>query len=77
MLVKIAHLLLLVVDAFNKELHNNQPWEIMLEGKKSLTFDLNKGPNMKQVMGFTLGVNSCQLTTYRPLKKGLLQGSLR
>ena len=47
MLVKIAHLLLLVVDAFDKELPNNQSWEIMLEGNKSLTFDPNKGLNRK------------------------------
>ena len=51
MLVKIAHLLLLIVDTFHKELPHNLPWEIMMEGNQALTFDLNKGPNKKQVMG--------------------------
>ena len=51
MLVKIAHLLLLIVDTFHKELPHNWPWEIMLEGNQALTFDLHKGPNRKQVMG--------------------------
>ena len=51
MLVKIAHLLLLIVETFKKELPYNWPWEIMLEGNQALTFDLNKGPNRKQVMG--------------------------
>ena len=52
MLVKIAHLLLLIVKNFQKELPNNGPREIMLEGNQALTFDLNKGPNKKQIMGF-------------------------
>ena len=47
MLVKIAHLMLLIVETFRKELPNNQPWEIMLEGNQVLTFDLNKGSNRK------------------------------
>ena len=51
MLVKIAHLLLLIVETFRKELPNNWPWEIMLEGNQALTFDLNKGPNREQVTG--------------------------
>ena len=51
MLVKIAHLLLLIVETFKKELPNNWPWEIMLEGNQALMFDLNKGSNRKQVMG--------------------------
>ena len=51
MLVKIAHLLLLIVDTFHKELPHNRPWEIMLEGNQALMFDLNKGPNRKQIMG--------------------------
>ena len=51
MLIKIAYLLLLIVDIFHKELPHNWPWEIMLEGNQALTFNLNKGPNWKQVMG--------------------------
>ena len=51
MLVKIAHLLLLIVDTFHKELPHNQPWEITLEGNQALTIDLNKGMNRKHVMG--------------------------
>ena len=47
MLVKIAHLLLLIVETFKKDLPNNRPWEIMLEGNQDLMFDLNKGPNRK------------------------------
>ena len=47
MFVKIAHLLLLIVDTFHKELPHNQPWEIILEGNQALTFNLNKGPNRK------------------------------
>ena len=50
MLVKIAHLLILIVETFHKELPRNQPWKIMLQGNQAL-FDLNKGPNKKQVMG--------------------------
>ena len=50
MLVKIAHLLLLIVETFKKELPNNRPWEIMLEGNQALMFNLNKGPNRKHVM---------------------------
>ena len=52
MLIEIDHLLLLVVNTFNKELPHIQPWKIMLQGNQSLTFDPNKGPNRKQVMGF-------------------------
>ncbi|KAI5057986.1 hypothetical protein GOP47_0028001, partial [Adiantum capillus-veneris] len=51
MLVKIAHLLILCVDIFDKELPNNRPWEMMLEGNQSLAYDLNKGPNRAQIMG--------------------------
>ena len=47
MLVKNAHLLLLIVETLKKELANNWPWDIMLEGNQALTFDLNKGPNRK------------------------------
>ena len=50
MLVNIAHLLLLIVDTFHKELPHNQPWEIMLEEHQVLTFNVNKGPNRKKVM---------------------------
>ena len=50
-LVKIADLLRLIVETFHKELRHNRPWEIMLEGNQALMFDLNKGPNRKQVMG--------------------------
>ena len=51
MLVKIAHMLLLIVDTFNKELSHNCPWEIFLEGNQSLAFDLNQTPNRAQIMG--------------------------
>ena len=51
MLVKIAHLLILCTETFINELPNNRPWEHMLEGNQSLSFDLNKGPNRNQVMG--------------------------
>ena len=44
-LAKIAHVLLLIVETFQKVLPHNQPWEIMLEGNQALTFDINKGPN--------------------------------
>ena len=45
MLVKIAHLLILCTKTCINELPNNSPWEHMLEGNQSLSFDLNKGPN--------------------------------
>ena len=51
MLVKITHLLLLIVETFRKELPNNRPWEIILEGNQALMFDLNKWLNMKHFMG--------------------------
>ena len=51
MLVKIAHYLLLVTYTFTNKLPPHRPWEIFLEGKDNLTFDINKGPNYLQLMG--------------------------
>ena len=68
MLVKIAHLLLLIVDTFNNKLSHNRPWEIFLEGNQSLTFDLNKGPSRNQIMGFYA---RCQFLPWGFIKSGL------
>ena len=51
MLVKIAHFLLLTICTFATQLPLNRPWEILLEGQESLTFDLNKTPSRAQIMG--------------------------
>ena len=51
MLVKIAHMLLLILDTFNKELSHNRPWEIFLEENQSLVFDLNQTPTRAQIVG--------------------------
>ena len=51
MMVKIDHFLLLTVCTFSTQLPHNLPWEILLEGQESLTFDLNKTPTRAQIMG--------------------------
>ena len=52
LLSKSSHTLILCIEVFEKELPHNKPWEIMLEGKQSLAFDLQKGPSKLQVMVF-------------------------
>ena len=52
MLVKIYKTLLTYITLFKDKLPHDRAWDIFLEGNQSLKFDLNKGPNRMQLMGF-------------------------